>query len=196
MPLPILTYGHIQLRQPCASTDLQDTGLPALIDNMWDTMYAASGSGLAANQVAVDARLFVIDSQTSFDNMQAESRPVYFPNDNGIREAFINPRIISYSPREWEYEEGCLSIPGIQVNVNRPWSVHIEYLDQQLQPQNRVFEGLSARMILHEYDHLEGILLTDYMKSWRLKLSQYKLKRISEGKVKTVYAMKSVKEDV
>lgn len=192
MPLPILTYGHIQLRQPCVSIDPQDTGLVNLIKNMWNTMRAAKGSGLAANQVGVDARLFVIDSQTTFDNMQAESQAVYFPTDNGIREAFINPYINSYSSRQWEYEEGCLSIPGIHVNVTRPWSIHIEYLDQQLQPQNRVFEGLTARMILHEYDHLEGVLLTDYIKSWRLKLLHYKLKRISKGKVKTAYEMRGI----
>lgn len=159
-------------------------------------MHAANGSGLAANQVGVDARLFVVDSRTSFDNMPAQSRSVYYPGDNGIREVFINPRITSYSSREWEYEEGCLSIPGIHAMVNRPWSVHIEYHDQQLQPQSRTYEGLSARMIQHEYDHLEGILLTDYIKSWRLKLLQYKLKRISNGKVKTVYAMESVKKGV
>ncbi len=156
-------------------------------------MYAANGSGLAANQVATDARLFVIDSTPVFNNMQTESRSVYFPNDNGIRETFINPCITSYSSRQWEYEEGCLSIPGVHVIVNRPWSIQIEYLDQQLQPQNHFFEGLTARMILHEHDHLEGILLTDYMKSWRLKLLQYKLKKISKGKVKTAYAMKGIK---
>jgi peptide deformylase len=183
----------VQLRQPCAAADPQDRDLPALIKNMWDTMHAAKGSGLAANQVGVDARLFVIDSQTTFDHMPVESRSVYYPGDHGIREVFINPCITSYSSREWEYEEGCLSIPGIHVNVTRPWSIHIEYLDQQLQPQSRFFEGLTARMILHEYDHLEGVLLTDYIKSWRLKLLQYKLKRISKGRVKTAYEMKGVK---
>jgi len=193
MPLPILTYGHLHLRRPCAATDLQDAGLPALISNMWETMYAANGSGLAANQVGADARLFVVDSRPAFDNMRAESRTVYFPDDNGIREVFINACITGYSSRQWEYEEGCLSIPGVHTNVSRAWSINIEYLDQQLEPQTRVFQGLTARMILHEYDHLEGVLLTDYIKPWRLKLLQYKLKRISEGKVKTVYAMRSIK---
>lgn len=191
MALPVLAYGHPLLRQSCNALDLPQSSdaLHQLITLMWTTMYAANGSGLAANQVGVNARIFVVDSRLAFASMPVESRPVYFPDNSGIKEVFINAQIIGYSERNWSYEEGCLSIPGVHANVKRPWAVEIQYVNQQLQPQHRVFQGLSARMILHEYDHIQGALLTDHMKRLRLRLLQSKLKRISRGKVKTSYAL-------
>jgi peptide deformylase len=170
------------LRQRCENIPANFPNLHQLINNMWKTMYAANGCGLAAPQIGQAVRLFVIDSKTTCDNLSEEDRSIYFEkHDTGITETFINATIVQRSPQVWIDEEGCLSIPGITQPVKRPWSITIEYSDQHFKRQCKTFSGATARMIQHEYDHTEGILYLDYLKPLTKKLLQGKLKRIAQG---------------
>ncbi|MGN6509838.1 MAG: peptide deformylase [Chitinophaga sp.] len=193
MKMHILAYGHAMLRQPCADIPPGDPALAGLISDLWETMYHADGCGLAAPQVGKPFRLFVVDSRSTFEQLDEESRAQYFhPGDEGIRETFINARIVDRSGIVREDEEGCLSIPGITANVRRSWSVTVEYLDGELIPRSQTFHGMTARMIQHEYDHTEGVLLTDRIGSITKKLLAGKLRKIEKGRVKTRYPMKFI----
>jgi|SRR5581483_9092945 len=194
MLLPILSYGHSRLREKCNDIDAAYPNLETLITNMWETMYGARGCGLAAPQVNVPIRLFVVDSKATYDNMDEEERKRYFvPEDTGIIETFINAAITHRSPETWVDEEGCLSIPTLAENVERSWSITIEYHDQQFQRQAKTFYGATARMIQHEYDHTEGVLYLDYLKPLTRKLLAGKLEKIAKGKIRAKYPMKHVK---
>lgn len=190
MELPIVAYGHPVLRQKCADIDGSYPDLFSLIENMWHTMYAANGCGLAAPQVNVPLKVFVVDSKNTYDILEEEDRDLLFDGDQGIRETFINAVIVDRSvDRTWEDEEGCLSIPDLSGNVERPWSIGICYLDIRFEPQMKIFHGLTARMIQHEYDHTEGILYLDYLKPKKKSALKNKLKRIAEGREKARYPM-------
>ncbi|MBO9152113.1 peptide deformylase [Chitinophaga sp. GCM10012297] len=193
MKMPILAYGHAALRQPCADVSKEFPRLKELIGSLWETMYHANGCGLAAPQTGRSLRLFIVDSHSTYEQLDVEGRAHYFhPGDDGIRETFINAHIESRTGIMWEDEEGCLSIPGITGNIRRPWSVTITYSDKDFIPRRHTFHGMTARMIQHEYDHIEGILLTDHLSGITKKLLGGKLKKIEKGQIKTAYPMKFI----
>ncbi|NGF55688.1 peptide deformylase [Parapedobacter sp. SGR-10] len=193
MKHPILAYGHSILKQKCENIEPNFPNLSVLIDEMWETMRNANGCGLAAPQTGISKRLFIVDSKTTFEQLDKQNRKIYFDNDDkGIIETFINATIIKRSNDFWEDEEGCLSIPGLFQTVKRSWEITIQYVNKNFEPQTKTFSGTTARMIQHEYDHTEGILFLDYLKPLTKKLIESKLKKIVKGKVQTRYAMKFV----
>jgi len=164
MILPIVAYGASVLRKPGVDVDEDYPGLQELIANMWDTLYNANGCGLAAPQVNVPIRLFLVDSIITYQSMTDEARAEYFGEDNGIKQVFINPKIVAKSTDKlWTDDEGCLSIPGLSGMVERPWEISIVYRDQEFKEQQCTFSGITARMIQHEYDHVQGKLYLDYL---------------------------------
>jgi|SRR5688572_17229256 len=192
MILPIVAYGSPILRMVSKEIDKNFPGLEKLIEDMWETMYASNGVGLAAPQVNRDIRLFVVDSSQIFDNQEDEDKGKY-PDEPGVKKVFINANIKSLNGREWVYNEGCLSIPKIREDISRNEEITIEYYDENFEHHTDKFNGLTARVILHEYDHIEGKLFIDYLKPLKRKLMKGKLEDISKGKVKVDYKMTFVK---
>ena len=193
MILPIIAYGHNILRERCKNVDKDHYTLDELISNMWETMHNANGCGLAAPQVGHPLRLFVVDSKTTFENLDTADQETYFDkNDSGIKETFINAEIIERSEKTWEDEEGCLSIPGLLQKVKRNWKIKIRYFNKEFEPQTRIFSGATARMIQHEYDHTKGVIFLDYLKPLTKRLLNSKLKKIEKGKIKIKYPMKFI----
>lgn len=178
MILPIVRYGNPVLRRRSAPVEGPSEELERLIRDMWETLYHASGCGLAACQVNRPLNLFLIDSAGTFDRMNNQERNLFFDGDQGLRETFINARISSRSEATWTDEEGCLSIPGLYQPVKRSRSITIEYLDRQFNAHSRELSGLTARMIQHEYDHTQGILYLDHLQPLAKKLLEKKLARI------------------
>jgi peptide deformylase len=194
MVLPIMAYGAPILRQISIDIERDYPALDELIANMWDTMYNASGCGLAAPQVNIPVRLFIIDSKPTYDVMSMEDRAIYFDGDQGIKKLFINPRIApNQQNRFWVDDEGCLSIPGLTGSVKRPWQISVEYRDEKFELKNAIFSGMTARMIQHEYDHLEGRLYLDHLSSVSKKFLSRKLKKILNGNHSSKYPLKHVK---
>ena len=163
-------------------------GLEKLIEDMWETMYASNGVGLAAPQVNRDIRLFVVDTVQMFDNMNDEEK-TEFPDAPGVKAVFINAHIVELDGNEWPYNEGCLSIPKIREDIYRPETVTLQFRDQQFESHIKTFTGLSARVVLHEYDHIEGRLFIDHISPLKRKLMKGKLTDISKGKVNVDYKM-------
>lgn len=193
MKRPILAYGHSILKQKCNDIEKNYPELNKLIADMWETMKNANGCGLASPQIGLPIRLFVVDSKTTFENLDEADREIYFDKDDkGIMETFINAKIIERSAELWEDEEGCLSIPNLSQKVKRPWTISIEYYNKDFDFQTKKFSGTTARMIQHEYDHTEGILYLDYLKPLTRRLMESKLKKIAKGQIKTKYPMKFV----
>ena len=192
MILPIIAYGAPVLRTVCKDITPDYPKLNKLIDDMWETMYASSGVGLAAPQVNRDIRLFVIDSTQIFVSMDDAERKKY-ADAPGIKQVFINAHVKELDGKEWAYNEGCLSIPKIREDIYRNEVVTIEYLDEQFQPHIQTFSGITARVILHEYDHIEGKLFIDYLKPFKRRLMKGKLDDISKGKVSVDYKMSFAK---
>ena len=192
MILPIVAYGAQVLRKKGAEISADYPDLAKLIEDMWETMYASNGVGLAAPQINKDIRLFVVDSAQIFEHQEAEDKGKY-PDEPGIKRVFINARIKSLAGEEWPYNEGCLSIPNIREDVFRAAEVELEYMDEQFQPKTEIFKGITARVILHEYDHIEGKLFIDYLKPLRKKMLQGKLNDISKGKTRVDYKMIFIK---
>lgn len=188
MILPVVAYGADVLRKMCKDIPADYPDLSKLIDDMWETMYASSGVGLAAPQINRDIRLFVVDSVQMFENMEEEESFTY-PDAPGIKETFINAHIESVQGEEWPYTEGCLSIPKIREDVYRPAEVTIRYRNAAWEEQVKTFNGLTARVILHEYDHIDGKLFIDRLKPLKRKLLKGKLDDISKGKVRADYKM-------
>jgi len=155
---------------------------------MWETMYYSNGVGLAAPQVNYDIRLFVVDSTQVFANLDEEDEGK-FPDGPGIKQVFINAHIKELNGEEWVYNEGCLSIPKIREDIQRNEKVTLHFLDQDFQEHTMDFNGVTARVILHEYDHIEGKLFIDYLKPLKRKLLKGKLDDISKGKIKVDYKM-------
>ena len=178
MKLPIYIYGHPVLREMGVDITPEYEGLSELISNMWETMYFSDGIGLAAPQIGRAIRLFVIDA----DPMKED-----FPECKGLKQTFINARIISRSEESQAENEGCLSIPGIHEKVTRPSTITIEYLDENFQPHTETYSGFAARVIQHEYDHIEGILFIDQIAAIRKQLIKGKLTNLQKGKVATHY---------
>jgi peptide deformylase len=188
MILPIVAYGSDVLRKVCRDIDANYPDLPKLIADMWETMYASSGVGLAAPQINRDIRLFVVDSVQLFHHMEEEETMQYVDRP-GVKKVFINADIIELDGEDWAYNEGCLSIPKIRSDVYRPESVTLQYYDENWQQHTETFRGITARVILHEYDHIEGKLFIDYMKPLKRKLLKGKLDDISKGKINVDYRM-------
>ena len=188
MILPIVAYGAPVLRKVCSDIEADYPGLDKLIADMWETMYNSNGVGLAAPQVNVPIRLFVIDSEQIFANKE-EDEELNYPDAPGYKGVFLNAHITRLNGTEWAYNEGCLSIPKIREDVYRNEEVTLEYVDEQFQPQTRTFNGLTARVILHEYDHIEGKLFIDHIKPLKRKLMKRKLDDISRGKIRVDYRM-------
>jgi peptide deformylase len=192
MILPIVAYGAPVLRTVAKEIDSDYPGLAKLIEDMWETMYASNGVGLAAPQVNKDIRLFIIDSEQIFANQEDEDKGIY-PDEPGTKQLFINARITELGGREWPYNEGCLSIPKIREDVLRPSQVTVEYLDEYFEEHTKTFSGITGRIIQHEYDHIEGKLFIDYLKPLKRKLLKGKLDDISKGKIKVDYKMAFLK---
>lgn len=188
MILPIVAYGAAVLRKVAKDIDSNYPDLSKFIDDMWETMYASNGVGLAAPQVNKDIRVFVVDSLQIVEHFDEEDKAAY-PNEKGIKKVFINAHVKDLDGDEWPYNEGCLSIPKIREDVYRPEMVVLEYMDENFQTHVESFHGITARVILHEYDHLEGKLFIDYLKPLRKKMLQGKLNDISKGKIKVDYKM-------
>ncbi len=188
MILPVIAYGAPILRKIAEDIGPDYPGLKEFIANMWETMYGSNGVGLAAPQVNRDIRIFVMDSEQVFNNMEDDEKKEY-PGDVGIKRVFINPHVVSLEGDEWPYNEGCLSIPKIREDVNRPEKVTLEYEDENFETHTETFTGLTARIIQHEYDHLEGKLFIDYLTPLKRKLLKGKLADISKGKVRVDYRM-------
>ena len=188
MILPIVAYGSPVLRKVSKDIDNTYPQLAKLIEDMWETMYASNGVGLAAPQVNRDVRLFVLDSEQIFKNMEEDELGKY-PDEPGFKEVFINAHIKTLDGEEWSYNEGCLSIPKIREDVNRPELVTIQYMNDKFERFEKTFSGITARIIQHEYDHLEGRLFIDYIKPLKRKLLQRKLGDITKGKIKVDYKM-------
>lgn len=192
MIFPIVAYGAQILRKKAKDINADHKDLKILIEDMWETMYASSGVGLAAPQINKDIRLFVMDSSQIFENMEEDEIGKY-PDEPGIKKVFINAIIKESKGEEWAYNEGCLSIPKIREDVYRPEEITIEYFDENFVQHTDTFNGITARIIQHEYDHIEGKLFIDYLKPLRKKLLQGKLSDISKGKIKMDYKMIFVK---
>ncbi|MCS6980702.1 MAG: peptide deformylase [Flavobacteriales bacterium] len=177
---PIYAYGHVVLRKPAAEIPRDYPGLKNLIDDLYETMYHASGVGLAAPQIGQSLRIFVTDGE-SFSEED--------PSVANFKKVFINPVILEEYGDEWLFNEGCLSIPKIREDVERPSWVRVQYYDPHWNLNEEVFTGIAARIIQHETDHLDGILFVDHLPPIRRKLLQNDLKAISQGHVKTSYKM-------
>lgn len=193
MILPIVAYGAPILRTVARDIDSSYPDLQKLIADMWETMYGSYGVGLAAPQVNRDIRLFIVDSAQLFENRDDEEEEEKFPDAPGVRQVFINAKILAKKGEEWAYNEGCLSIPKIREDVFREKEVTVSYLDENFQPQEKTFNGITARIIMHEYDHIEGKLFIDYLKPLKRKMLKGKLDDISKGKIKVDYRMSFVK---
>ncbi|MBN8864215.1 MAG: peptide deformylase [Sphingobacteriales bacterium] len=188
MILPIVAYGHPVLRKEAEDIDAGYTGLAKLIEDMWETMYASNGVGLAAPQINRSIRLFVIDTEQMFANMDEEEKLEY-PDSPGLKAVFINAHIEELDGEEWAYNEGCLSIPKIREDIVRSEEVTLTYCDENFEEHTRTFSGLTARVILHEYDHIDGKLFIDHISPLKRKLMKSKLNDISKGKIQVDYKM-------
>ncbi len=183
MKLPIYAYGHPVLRKETEEIEEDYPNLKGLLDDMFETMYHSKGMGLAAPQIGLSIRVFVIDT-LQLDTEERDEVASEF-----VREAFINPIIIEESGKKWEYEEGCLSIPDVRGNVLRQPQVRIEYYNANFELKDKIFDGITARVIQHEYDHLEGILFTDLLKPLKKRFVKKKLDKIKKGLVEAEYKL-------
>ena len=178
MKLPIYIYGHPVLREVGADISPDYEGLQQLLEDMWETMYFSDGIGLAAPQIGRAIRLFVIDADP-----MAES----YPECKGLKQTFINARIVESSEETLAEDEGCLSIPGIHERVTRPATITIEYVDANFEPHRETYSGFAARVIQHEDDHIEGVLFTDKIAAIRRQLIKGKLTNLQKGKLSAHY---------
>lgn len=187
MVLPITAYGTPVLREVADITP-DYPQLKTLIANMYDTMNYANGVGLAAPQVGLPIRLFVVDTApfADDDDLTDEERSFL----QSFKKTFINAKMIEETGKHWNFNEGCLSIPGVREDVSRQEQITITFLDEDFKPQTLTLNGLAARVVQHEYDHIEGILFTDKLSAFKKQIIKNKLNNISKGKVKVDYRMK------
>ncbi|WP_424655022.1 peptide deformylase [Capnocytophaga leadbetteri] len=191
MVLPIIAYGDPVLRKVATNISPDYPNLNTLIANMYDTMNYAYGVGLAAPQIGLPIRLFVVDTAPFADDDDlTEDERTFLSN---FKKTFINAKITEETGDKWLFNEGCLSIPGVREDVSRQKQITIEFVDEQFTPQQLTLTGLAARVVQHEYDHIEGILFTDKLSSFKKQLIKGKLTNISKGKVKVDYRMKFYK---
>jgi peptide deformylase len=181
MVYPIVVYGDPILRKRAKEVEKGSLDLAAFVQDMFDTMYAAHGVGLAAPQIGKGVRVFVVDG-TTLDEEEDEGEDM-----TGFKKVFINPVMVEEKGEKWEFEEGCLSIPNIRENVSRKQKVTIRYQDENWNQKEEVYEGIKARIIQHEYDHLEGKMFIDYLSPLKKRMLKGKLTDISKGDVDTQY---------
>jgi len=193
MVLPIIAYGTPILRKVGSSIDKDYPNLEELIFNMKETMVNARGVGLAAPQIGKAIRLFIVDTSPFSDNDELDQNEREFLEK--FNRIFINPKIISEEGDEWAFNEGCLSIPNINEDVFRNKVLTIEYVDENFKKYTETLSGLAARVVQHEYDHIEGILFTDKLSSLKKRLLKKKLDNISKGKIDVDYRMKFPKKN-
>lgn len=181
MILPIFAYGQAVLKQEGQAITPDYPDLQELISDMWETMYKAQGVGLAAPQIGKSIRLFVVDTIQMMEEGKEEE---------GIRRVFINARKVEETGDPWTYEEGCLSIPDIRGDVDRPPQIRLHYLDEHFVEHEEVFTGMNARVIQHEYDHIDGVLFIDHLKPLKRRLIQRRLENIRKGNINADYRLK------
>lgn len=181
MILPIVAYGQAILKKRAEDVEKSFMGLTELLNSMWETMYNAQGVGLAAPQIGLSKRIFIIDTEQALEEEKKEE---------GIKQSFINPIKLSEDGEVWTYEEGCLSIPNIRGDVDRQEKVRLRYQNENCEIKEETFDGINARIIQHEYDHLEGILFVDKIKPLKKKLLKRKLENIKKGSISVDYNMK------
>ncbi|WP_424962283.1 peptide deformylase [Ekhidna sp.] len=179
MIFPIVLYGDPVLKKKASEVEEGDESVKEFVESMFETMYAAQGVGLAAPQVGESIRIFVVDTSPMEDD-----------EEEGLKQAFINPIVIEEVGDEWAFEEGCLSIPGVRADVDRKPKITIEYFDENWELHEETFDGMKARVIQHEYDHIEGKLFTDYLTPFKKRLIKGKLANISKGKTDAEYRVK------
>lgn len=188
MILPIVAYGDPVLKKKGKEISKDYPKLKELLDNMYETMYNAFGVGLAAPQIGLPIRLFLVDTSPFAED------PDLAPEDQealkDFKRTFINPEIVNEEGDEWAFNEGCLSIPDVREDVFRKPEITISYVDENFKPHTETFDGLIARVIQHEYDHIEGILFTDKLSSLKKRLIKGKLSNISKGKINVDYKMR------
>lgn len=188
MILPIVAYGDPVLRKVGVDIDKTYPKFKELIANMWDTMYNASGVGLAAPQIGLAIRVFLVDTTPFADDedlSEAEQKTL-----NGFKKVFVNAKIEEETGKDWDFNEGCLSIPDVREDVTRKDTITITYQDENFKTYTETYDGLLARVIQHEYDHIEGILFTDKLSTLKKRLLKGRLANISKGKINADYRMR------
>lgn len=188
MILPIVGYGDPVLRKVCENVTSEYPNLTDIISNMYDTMYNAYGVGLAAPQVGIAIRIFVIDTEPFSDS--EDLTPEEQEQLKGFKQTFINAKMIKEEGEEWSFNEGCLSIPDVREDVYRNEKITIEFCDENFNTVTKVYDGLIARVIQHEYDHIEGVLFTDKISTLKRTLIKKKLQNIMDGKARPDYRMR------
>lgn len=188
MILPVVAYGHPVLRKVCDDISPEYLGLEKLLADMWETLYNSNGVGLAAPQINKPIRLFIVDTEQIVADFDDEDKKKY-PDEKPIKQVFINAQVVEESGDMWPYNEGCLSIPKVREDVQRTSHVRLTWVDENFQPHEGEFHGITARVIQHEYDHIEGKLFIDYVSPLKKRLMKKKLDDISKGRIKTEYRM-------
>lgn len=192
MILPIRAYGDPVLKKVARDIEPGHPGLEELIANMFETMYAANGVGLAAPQVGHSIRLFIVDTHAGMesDDPDAEKAPADSEEEPRLKKVFLNPYIVDEEGQEWAFEEGCLSIPNIREEVMRQPNLVLQYQDEEFNEREEEFSGFAARVIQHEHDHLDGVLFVDHLSSLRKRMLQGRLRDISMGRTDAKYKMR------
>jgi len=188
MIYPIVAYGDPVLRKMGKEVSKDFPKLDAILDNMFETMYNAQGIGLAAPQVGLPIRIFIVDSTPFGDDEELSEEEQEFLGN--FKQVFINAKIIEETGDEWAFNEGCLSIPDVREDVFRNADIKIEFFDENFKKHTKEFFGIAARIIQHEYDHIEGILFTDKLSPLKKRLIKSKLSNISKGKIRVDYRMR------
>ncbi|MEO6693253.1 MAG: peptide deformylase [Saprospiraceae bacterium] len=183
MVRPIYLYGNPILKTKAKVIDANYSNLPELIKDMYDTMYYAKGVGLAAPQIGLSVRLFILDTSPFYEDEKKGE-------NNAIKKIFINPIVLEEFGQDWPFEEGCLSIPGINAEVIRTSHIKLQYQDENFQTHIEVFDEINARVIQHEFDHIEGILFIQKINPMRRQLLNGKLNKIKKAQIETKYPVK------
>lgn len=191
MKYSIVAYGDPVLRKECRDIEKGELDVKKLAEDMYETMYAASGVGLAAPQIGKDIRIFIVDGHQINENLE-EGEEVN-PSLVNFKKTFINAEILEETGEEWAYEEGCLSIPDVRADIYRPETLTIRYFDTDWNEHTEVYDDMAARIIQHEYDHIDGILFTDLVSPLKKQMLKKKLNNISKGIVKADYKMRFYK---
>lgn len=192
MIYPIVAYGDPVLRKECRDITKDEIDVKQLAEDMFETMYAAHGVGLAAPQIGKDIRMFVVDGAQMNENLDEDEE--VNPHLEGFKKVFINAEVLEEDGEEWAYEEGCLSIPDVRADVYRPERVKIKYFDTDWKEHTEVYVDMAARIIQHEYDHIEGVLFTDLVSPLKRQILKKRLTNITKGQVKVDYRMRFPKK--
>jgi len=188
MVLPIVAYGDPVLKQKGKEISKDYPNLEELVDNMYETMYGAFGVGLAAPQIGLPIRLFLVDASPFAEDEELDEKEQEYLKD--FKHTFINPKILKEEGDEWAFNEGCLSIPDVREDVFRQSNITVEYYDIDFKKHTLELDGLAARVFQHEYDHIEGVLFTDRLSTLKKRLIKSKLLNIAKGKIRVDYRMR------